>query len=262
LLIDTELHEETVDYRIHEVATAMGLTDSQVNGRLERQCLRGSKATLRDITRHLQSVPEGHYTLIALDSFYRSIPAGVSENDNAQMTDLFNEIDATTGRIGCGWLNVHHTSKGNQANKDTTDVGSGAGAMSRAVDAHIALRRHEIEDCVVLDAALRSWAPVEPLVLKWMFPLWKPIEGLDPTALKGRGTKQEERQREKDRQGLAAIIDALRGGPATERTLRDQTGLSRERIQRLIPMLEHEGSVTWQAIQVRGNPCREYRLRE
>src|SRR5262249_4395932 len=65
-----------------------------------------------------------------------------------------------------------------------TDVGSGAGAQSRAVDTHLILRPHEEKNAVVLDAAVRSWQPLDPICLRWSFPVWTPAPELDPMALR------------------------------------------------------------------------------
>ena len=40
-------------------------------------------------------------------------------------------------QTGAAFVLVHHSTKGSQAEKSVTDTGSGAGAMSRAVDSHI-----------------------------------------------------------------------------------------------------------------------------
>ncbi|MGI6417616.1 MAG: hypothetical protein ACOX1P_18335 [Thermoguttaceae bacterium] len=61
----------------------------------------------------------------------------ISENDNAAIMSLYNVIDGYAARLNTAWVNVHHASKGDQSGKGTTDVGSGAGAQSRAADTHL-----------------------------------------------------------------------------------------------------------------------------
>ncbi len=85
---------------------------------------------------------------------------------------------------------IHHASKGNQSDKATTDVGAGAGAQSRAVDTHLVLRPHEEDDAIVLDAAVRSWPPVQSRALRWTFPVWNPAGDIGPS-LTGVGTKYD-----------------------------------------------------------------------
>jgi RecA-family ATPase len=67
----------------------------------------------------------------------------VSENDNASMAAVYNAIDRYADRLGCCFVAIHHASKGSQAEKSVTDVGAGAGSMSRAADTHLILRPHE-----------------------------------------------------------------------------------------------------------------------
>ena len=61
--------------------------------------------------------------------------------------------------------------------------------------ASLVLRPHEEEGCVVLDAAVRSWPPVEPRCLRWTFPVWNPDDSLDPEALKVEGRKRKREKR-------------------------------------------------------------------
>ena len=106
---------------------------------------------------------------------YRLLPRGFDENSNADITALYNRVDQYAELTGSAILCVHST-KGNQSGKDVVAIGSGAGAQSRAVDAHITMRQHQEDDCVVLEAALRSFPPFVPLVLRWEYPTFR-IDG-------------------------------------------------------------------------------------
>ena len=64
------------------------------------------------------------------------------------------------------------------------ESGPMAGSQSRATDTHLILRPHEENDCVVLDAVVRSRPPILPRVLRWTFPDWTRDDTLDPTALR------------------------------------------------------------------------------
>jgi hypothetical protein len=46
------------------------------------------------------------------------------------------------------------------------------------------LRQHEQPDAIVLDAAVRSWPPIEPRCFRFAFPTFMPAEDLDPLDLK------------------------------------------------------------------------------
>jgi len=112
------------------------------------------------------------------------MPRDTDENDNGSIAQLYNHLDRYARELGCCFVLIHHSSKGNQSGKAVSDVGAGAGAQSRATDTHLILRAHELRGAVVLDAAVRSWKPIEPLCLGWTFPVWNPAEDLDPTRLR------------------------------------------------------------------------------
>ena len=176
--------------------------------------------------------------------------------------ELYNILDEYAAELGAAWANIHHASKGTQSDKSVTDVGAGAGSQSRAADTHIILRPHEQDGLVVLDAALRSFPPVEPLVLQWSYPLWRPAEGVDPKQLKGRLTAREHRQLVEDEASIGKIVGALCGGDSmTARDLRGATGMSRGRLERLLDQLESEKRVVRRPVMKRGNVCNEYSLK-
>jgi AAA domain/DnaB-like helicase N terminal domain len=258
LLIDNELHRPTIASRIQAVADALEIPLCDYADMIEVWPLRGN---LRDIfaiggelrkTRGLKA--------IVIDAKYRMSPAGKSENDNNSETQFYNAIDRYAEMTGAAIINIGHSSKGSQADKRVSDVGAGAGAQSRAADCHLILREHEDDGLVVLDAAVRSFAPVEPVALRWTFPLWVTDDGADVTKLRGRLSGQDLRQKEKDEEGFVKIIGMLSLGPATKRKLRD-CGVSKDRLERLLGMLVSDGRIEFEDVSVNGNPSREYRLK-
>lgn len=255
LLIDNELHAETIAHRIPAVGDALAIPAREYQERIDVIPLRGR---LVDVFGLQTIIAAAHgYKAVICDALYRFLPAGQSENDNGGMAQVFNAIDRYAARTQAAWILIHHTSKGLQGDKATTDVGAGAGSQSRAADAHIVLRPHEEPDCVVLDAAVRSFPPVEPLALRWAFPVWQPADGLDASKLKGRLSAQEQKQHSRDDEGMQAILRGL-DRPATPRVLRGKTGLSRERQERLLDTLESKGRVSWIPTKVRGQEGRLY----
>lgn len=183
LVVDNELHTETIAHRIPRVAAALGSTIEQMADILHVVSLRGALCPLADVERLIAKFPPETVRLVILDAFYRFI-GEASENDNAAVAGMYNILDGIAMRRGCAFVLIHHTSKGSQSEKAVTDVGAGAGSQSRAADAHIALRPHEEPGCVVLDGGVRSFPPIEPLVLRWTFPVWQPAPELDPGALR------------------------------------------------------------------------------
>jgi hypothetical protein len=184
LVLDNELHPETLAQRIPKVAAAMGIPQDAYADRVDVLSLRGQLKDVFGLGPLLDSFAPGEYGAIICDAFYRFMPAGMDENDNGTMANLYNHIDRFADRLGAAFILIHHSSKGNQSLKSITDVGAGAGSQSRAVDAHLVLRPHEEEDTVVLEAAVRSWPPVDAMCLRWAFPVFSPAPDLDPKQLR------------------------------------------------------------------------------
>ncbi len=266
LLIDNELHPETITHRIPNVADAMGISLDDYQDRYDVISLRGRLVDYFGLgLRTVDHIEPGRYRAIIVDAHYRMLPPGVSENDNAAMAQVYNQIDRFADQTQAAWFLIHHSSKGSQAGKDVTDVGSGAGSQSRAADSHLVLRPHEEPGHVVLDAAVRSWPPVEPVTLEWCFPLWLPSE-LDPENLKGRLAKNEERQNERDREGMQVVVDILRkwdrdtDGPATANAITEAGPFGRDKTRNLLGKMLHSGHLTRKPVTVKNNKTHEYLL--
>ena len=192
LIIDNELHRETSAHRVPQVADARGVSMREIKKRIYIDNVRGRYMDINRFAVYTGELEPGRFKLIVLDAFYRFMPAGGDENDNALMTNIYNVIDSCADHLGCCFVLIHHSTKGNQSGKSVTDVGAGAGAQSRASDTHLVLRPHEEEGAVILDAAVRSWPPIDPVCLRWECPVWSVDESLDPSALRNlRKQKQD-----------------------------------------------------------------------
>lgn len=193
LIIDNELHGETSANRIPKVAKARGLGTDEFADKVFIRNLRGALHDIVSLGSFFRAIERGRFRLIVLDAFYRFLPAGMDENANADMASLYNHIDRYAADLGCAFVLIHHSSKGNQSGKSVTDVGAGAGSQSRATDAHLVLRQHEEPDVVVLDAAVRSWPPQESACLRWAFPVWDVADDLDPKRLRVETPRRRQR---------------------------------------------------------------------
>ena len=206
LVIDNELRKGTLSYRCRRVLESRGLNISDVQGRIQTLSLRGRLMDIHKLGTLLFKIEPSRFGLVIIDAVYRMLPEGTSENDNAQMMQVYNEIDRHAERLGATFILIHHASKGNQSGKGVTDVGSGAGSMSRATDCHIILRPHEDDGAVVMEGALRSFAPLKPMALRWSPDalVWTPAPDLDPTRLKRDPTKGGRPRKEKAADETAA----------------------------------------------------------
>ena len=199
LIIDNELHSETSAHRIPKVADARLIPLEGIADAVCVENMRGRLVDLVELESYFDAIEPGTFKLIILDAFYRLVPKDTDENDNGTVAQLYNRIDRYAHKLGCSFVLIHHASKGSQSNKSVTDVGAGAGSQSRATDTHLILRPHQQEGVIVLDAAVRSWPPINPMCLEWAYPVWNPVAGLDPTDLR------PERPRRKPREQKAEV---------------------------------------------------------
>lgn len=254
LLIDNELHPETLAMRIRHVANKLGIDDLT---KLDVLTLRGNLCSLDELQQRLARIPPDTYCLIAIDAKYRMTNDADNENDNSAETRFYNMIDKLAGQTGALIVLVHHASKGNQSDRRVTDVGAGAGAQSRAADTHVILREHEEDGTVVLDGAVRSFPPLEPLALRWEFPLWQKVDGVDTSKLKGRS---ENAQQKKDEEGRNTVLGLIRVRPRTVRELRTETGMRRDRMSRLVSQLQQLDKIVMRPAERGGQECPEFIL--
>ena len=196
LLVDNELHPETESSRLNHVANTMGFTSDDLDG----LCLvmqRGGVKSLYELPQQLKAINEekGHFDVIIIDALYKALPKDIDENSNGQITGIYNLIERIAREQKAAIVLVHHTSKGNQANKSVTDVGSGAGAQSRAPDTHLALRPHREKGVVSVSCCVRSFRAVDPFCIKrddnylWILaPEYEPndLEGKDASSGQGK----------------------------------------------------------------------------
>lgn len=183
LHLDNELFENTLTDRYQTVAKAMELAPKLFNKNIDTLSMRGKLQDIISLGNIFKDLPPDRYKLVILDAFYRTLPSGTDENDNSAIANIYNLIDRYARELNCAFVLIHHSSKGNQALKSVTDVGAGAGAQSRAVDTHLIIRPHEEQDIFVMESAIRSWAPIEPLALRWQWPLFTPAADVDTSAL-------------------------------------------------------------------------------
>lgn len=185
LVIDNELHPETIAARFRKLAPAMPLPLCVLETWVHYMSLRGALVNIDDLGDTLDRIPLGMYKIIILDSLYRFMKEDFRENENSMVSQVYNRLDKYASSTGSAIICVHHTSKGDQSFKSVTDTGAGGGAQSRACDAHLTIRPHQEDGVFVIEVANRSFKPVEPFCARFKFPKWVAVSGYDPAMLKG-----------------------------------------------------------------------------
>ena len=241
LLIDNELHNETLASRLEAIAFAMQIPYAD-RDMVEVVSLRGRNLPVNEIDIRL-AVEPGRYSLVIIDALYRTLPEGTSENDNAAMMRIYNNIDAFAAHWDAAIAVVHHSSKGAQGEKTVTDVGAGAGSISRAADTHIAIRPHEENGLCVLEAVTRSWKSPAPVSIKYEYPIWTAVT-VAPKVKQPQGNR-ERKQAENDKEADSKILKELANTNGLSRPqLRPRTGYGQDRVNRAIVRLKASGQVT------------------
>ncbi|GEM_PF-6818165 len=248
LLLDNELHDETIQNRMRSVADAMGISEDEDRDMFEYLDLRGVAVGIGEIEQQLSRFEPGEFTLIVLDAKYRYFCNGLQENSNDDQTTFHNQIDQLAKRLDCVIALIHHSSKGDQGGKAVTDVGSGGGSQSRATDCHVVIRPHdESPELAVLDAALRSFPKVEPISIRWEFPLWSlaaDVEAIVKQAPSRNDTRMDGATRDK----TLAVLEILKREPGNTATEYKLSGGHPEQksFRAAIAELEGEDRIAWE----------------
>jgi len=232
LIIDVELHRETAADRLRKV-TQLGGDPTMI----DVVCLRGQQCDiLRLVGEAKRDIAHGTYGLIILDALYRLLPDGTAESDNAKMMHVYNSVDTLAQATGAAVAIVHHTSKGNQSDKGITDVGSGAGSISRAADTHVVLREHAIDNCVVLEAVTRSFKRPMAQTIRFDFPLWVATQ-IEPEVKGRRSEAAKQREATDDETQHAILANLSESRLISIARLRTRTGFGDSRVRRGIRLL-------------------------
>lgn len=241
LILDNELHPETLASRLDRIADAMMIGHADRAGAIDVIPLRGLGIDVENVSTEL-TIPEGEYGLVIVDALYRWLPDGCSENDNAKMMRVYNRVDELAARWGAAVAIVHHSSKGDQGDKAQTDVGSGAGSIARAADVHLTIRPHQQFGLQVLEGSCRSFAKPEPVSIRYEYPLWEAVGC--PAELKTSRPLGEASQEKNDAAGKQAILEEIpEGRHVAKRKLRDLVGMGDGRLSRLLGLLVKDGKV-------------------
>lgn len=153
--------------------------------------LRGKSGSVESfVSRLISKVSGKRYSIIIIDPLYKLLGYR-DENKAGDIASLLNELERLAVESGAAIVYGHHFSKGNQAQKDVLDRGSGSGVFARDPDTLLTMTRHEADEAYVVEPILRNFAPIEPFVLRWDYPVMVRDADLNPKSLKRAGQKQK-----------------------------------------------------------------------
>lgn len=232
LVVDNELHRETLSQRYRNTREAMKVPHER-RGMLEFMPLRGIPCDIARLRESLKHVEPGTYSAIILDAFYKLIPHGVSENDNAQMGGIYTQLEAMANELATAIIVIHHSSKGFQGDKALSDIGAGAGVISRSVDAHVVIRPHEQQGYCVFEALVRSFRQPDPRTIKFDYPIWSLVEEVEAVVAQPKtpgASKREAEEAEHDRVIRDYLTEST--APQTEAAISSATGITKPKVEK------------------------------
>lgn len=242
LLIDTELKRGELDYRNDEITKAMGYKPKR--GDLTIVARRGKYFEIHGLRSQLEQSQTdwSQYSLIIIDSLYKCIPQGASENDNAAMGDLMNQLQGIGEVTGVPIVGVHHSPKGLQSKKAVLDVFAGAGAFGRSLDSAVVLRPHARPELTVVDFVVRSNVPQPSVSARFEWPKWE-ISNEEPS-LKLQVSASEIRQKRLNEEADRIILEKLDFESwCSVSDLRAGTGMGNVRVTKSLNRLEQAATV-------------------
>jgi hypothetical protein len=190
LFLNFEIQPGFFQQRLLAVAKEKGV--ALAKGQIDLWNLRGHAASYNQLLPLIcERVKESGYALIVLDPVYK-LYGSTDENSAGAVAQLLNAIESLAVETGAAVAFGAHYSKGNQAGKEAIDRISGSGVFARDPDSILNFTRHKEEDAFTVEATLRNFKPLKPLVVRWQYPLMRPDDSLDPTLLKKPAGRQPE----------------------------------------------------------------------
>ena len=197
----------------------------------------GIEKMAEDITKRLL---EQDFRLIIFDPIYKAL-GNRDENKAGDVASMLNELEAIAVKTGAAIAFGAHYSKGNQAGKDSMDRIGGSGVFARDPDAILTMTPHTLEEHFTIDATLRNFAPQEPFVVRWAWPLFYRNETVDPLDLKqpkkqDRGPSSGQYQADFSAEEIVDVLLAAGNGRKPSellRHLKEQSGMSAATFWRL-----------------------------
>jgi hypothetical protein len=232
--INFEIQDPFFAHRTHVVCEAKGVILAKDAFMVWN--LRGHGEGLENLTSDLMAVlRHKKFVLIVFDPIYKGLGSR-DENKAGDVASMMNELEKIAVQTRAAIAFGAHYSKGNQAAKESIDRIGGSGVFARDPDSILTMTAHEEPEAFTVDATLRNFAPIEPFVVKWEWPLFNRADDLDPERLKPARTGKSGRFQEKYSTDLLldqlSVVDGLKPGEAVKR-LKESENMSRDTVYRL-----------------------------
>ena len=180
--VNFELPEFAIHHRLKVIAEARGITIPP--DALTVWNLRGFSAPYGELLPRLaERISGADYGLNILDPSYKML-GDADENNARDIALLCNGLERFSIQTGAAICFTSHFAKGNASGKDAQDRISGSGVFARDPDTIITLTALQTPDAYAVEAILRTMPPVDPLAIRWEYPVFTVADDLDPADLK------------------------------------------------------------------------------
>ncbi len=223
IYLNLELQDFAANKRIEQIAQATG-TRPPVDFIIWN--LRGRRVTLAELQARLPTeITRLGAGAVMIDPHYKvSALSGGEENSNDSQGLLLSALEGICATNGAALVLSHHFAKGDASAKNSIDRASGGGVFARWGDVMMTFTPHEEDEAMAVEMALRNFAPVEPFVVRWEYPLWVRDDQLDPAKLKRVGGRTETNTADKALNALGAATmgygEWMKASGMTETTFR------------------------------------------
>ncbi len=250
LYLNFELADFAFQKRLLAIADAKGT--ALAPNLIDVWNLRGKAAGYAVLfTKILERIKTSGYSLIILDPIYKCY-GDTDENSAGAVAMLMNSIEQLAVDTGAAVAFGAHYAKGNAAGKEAIDRISGSGVFARDPDSILSFTRHETDDAFTVEATLRNFKPIEPFVVRWIYPLMRRDGDLDPKRLKGVNGRKKQHDALKL---LTAIESTSSDMPVSISKWSAMAKVDRSTIYEYLPEMVHKG---WLGVVGEGKHARRY----
>jgi hypothetical protein len=171
LYLNLELQDFAVHDRLRSICDALRI---KAPDNFHLWNLRGVKCSKTDLVKQVPDmIHKLGAKLVILDPYYKvSSQSGMDEISNHEQGELLCELETMCAGPGAALTIAHHFAKGNQSAKNAIDRASGGGVFARWPDAIMTMTDHKEENALIVEMALRNFAPKKPFVVRYEHPLW------------------------------------------------------------------------------------------
>jgi hypothetical protein len=239
-----ELLEATVKLRVEAIAKALEYT-GDINENFKLLSVSDYQDKIgNDFSEFLAvQATDDQSSLICIDPMWRLL-GDRDENSNTEIGQVLKPFARFSREAKASVNGVHHFAKGTAALKEAIDRASGAGAWARDAATLLILTRHREVDAYILDIISNDFPPIDPFVVRFVYPIFVLAPDLDPHDIKPAPSAKgkEVSQADLHKKTIIAVLYATdEEGGLTQAAIRKVTKLPKASVNRaLTDLMKHK----------------------